>query len=181
MNVNKSRTLAIRLSDNRFLEVTKMSIFDRLDYLDLLKRLYTYLNNYPKHDISDLYVNHAEFRHLANSCLALSGIDGHKLSIELLTGLLFSCEEYPHGLLNQFNFEFGDYPSSEGVDTKGSLLCKIYKAIGDIDQAMTLAKNTPYDVLEDFLKELKPREEKSKDDALEYIKKHGVPLPTKKA
>lgn len=168
--------LALRLSNGRFLEIPKMSIFDRIDYLYYLQRLMDYMSQYPDVDIAVLYLEHAEFKHLADSCLNLAGIPGDKLTSSQMTELLFASKKYPYGLLNQFNFTFRECSGGE-PDTKGSLLAKLYKSLGNLDQALTMAKDIPSDILEDFLKTLRPPEDTAKEKALEYIKKHGVPLP----
>lgn len=170
------RILALRLTNGRFVEITKMSIFDRIDYLYYLKRLYTYAATYGDTSIAELYLNHGEFKHLADTCCSLAGVSADKLTIEQFTELLFSSQSYPYGLLNQFNFSFSECSDAK-PDTKGSLLAKLYKSLGSLDQALKMAQDIPSDILEDFFEAMKPPEESAKQDTLEYIKKHGVPLP----
>jgi len=172
--------LAIRLANGRFLEISRFSISQRFDYLYYLRRLHEYLKRYPNSKITNLYLDHSEFKHLATKCLEIAGVPADKLSPEMFIELLFASNRYPYGLLNQFNFDFDNPVDSDGEpDTQGGILGKLYKSLGDLKQATFAMQNLPSDILEEFLAEMKPQEEKSKLSAIDYIKKHGMPLPKK--
>lgn len=170
--------LAIRLANGRFIEISRFSISQRFDYLYYLRRLHDYLKRYPNSKITSLYLDHGEFKHLATKCLDIAGIPADQLNPEMFIELLFASDKYPYGLLNQFNFDFTNPANNEGdPDTQGGILGKLYKNLGDLKDATFAMQSLPSDVLEEFLEEMKPPEEKSKLSAMEYIKKHGVPLP----
>jgi len=169
------RQLTIRQTNGKWVTIQRLSVFDRLDFAYHLQSAYQYLSDSPDTAITEMYVTNDGFRYHCDTCLQLANLDAKYLSDTQFTGLLFASAEYPYGLLNQFNFPLDqstkNAKSPTDPETKGSLLGKLWRSLGDLQLAIRIATELPTDVLEDALYEMKPAEDKNKDKARKYLER----------
>ena len=181
----ESRKLTLRLTNGKWATIQRMSVFNRLDFSYHLQQAYEVLAESANTPLVDLYVENDEFQYHCDQCLKLSHLDPNLLSDTQMIGLLFGSTDYPYGLLNQFNYDLEKVTSNAKApskpDTRGSILGKLWRSLGDLQIAIKVASELPVDVLEDALYQMKPEEERNKDKARETLKSLGIKdgVPTK--
>jgi len=175
-HLTMSAYIDVRLTNGKWLTLQRMSVFTRLDFAHHLKQAYAILSNDPHRHIRDAYLKDDRFRHHCDQCLQLHNIPPDLISDDQFIALLFGSESHPLGVLNQFNFDLADSTANAKApqrETKGSILGKLFRATGDVLVALKMANELPVDVLEDMFTELKPQEEKYKEQARHAIQGLG--------
>ena len=173
-----SAYIEVRLVTGKWLTLQRMAIFPRMEFAHHLKQAYRVLSDNKEQQIRELYAKNDEFRHHCDSCLRLHNIPPNELSDDQFIAFLFGSKSHPFGVLNQFNFDISDSTlnaKSPDVETKGSILGKLFRATGDVLVALKMAQEMPVDVLEGMFAELKPEEEKYKDLARNAISRVARP------
>ncbi len=164
-----TKYLTLRLTDGRRVTIQRLSCYGRVDFAYHLGQCYELLEGYRDTPLVDLYCQNDQFKYHCDQCLTLNGLPPDKLSDTQLVGLLFSSSEAPYGVLNQFNYDLDKATAQAKApskpDTKGSLLGKLWKSLGDLQLALRVVQELPTDVLEDALYEMKPDTDKNKDKA----------------